>query len=388
MNPLPASSLSCWRAALFALSLVFAWCARAADSPDGFRPLFPRDGVPRGWVVRAWDDVSKPGPEGAVWKVIDGVLHGSEPRGTWLVSEKEYADFVLKYEFRLGERGNSGCGLRIPAAGDPAFDGLELQMVDPRYYPPDFGVVPPSELTGGLYRAVAPSAQLFKPTDWNSYEITCQGSRVTVILNGQQILDYDLDQHTTIVKRHDNTEASALKDRPRKGHIGFQELSRGGAHVEIRNAQIKELSPEAASVPIQPGADGVIVLHSRQAVVHGAVLRYEPQTNKITLGYWTRRDDWAGWNFSVPAPGAYQVEALQGCGPGSGGSEVLFSVGDQKIKMTVQETKHFQDFIPRVIGTIKLDRAGAHELQVRPQTKPGPAVMDLRQVRLIPIAAP
>lgn len=225
-----------WAAVLAAASNLLA-----ADPDSGFRKLFPKEGVPEGWVVRAWNDVSKPGPEGAVWKVIDGVLHGSEPRGTWLVSEKEYADFVLKFEFKLGERGNSGCGLRFPAAGDPAFDGLELQMVDPRYYPPDYGVVPENELAGSLYRAIAPKKQLLKPTDWNSYEVTCKGSRVTVVFNGEKTLDYDLNEHTTTIKRHDGTDASPLKERPRKGRIGFQELSRGGAHVEIRNAQIKEL---------------------------------------------------------------------------------------------------------------------------------------------------
>ena len=211
----------------------------AVNSPE-FKRLFPRDGVPQGWSVRAWDDVKKPGPDGAVWKVIDGVLHGSEPRGTWLVSDKEYGDFILKFEFKLGERGNSGCGLRFPAQGDPAFDGLELQMVDPRYYPPDM-TVPKNELTGSLYRAVGGRPDLFKPVDWNSYEVTCKGSKVKVVLNGEQVLDVDLNEHDEIIKRHNGNDAPPLKDRPRKGHIGFQELSRAGGHVEIRNALIREL---------------------------------------------------------------------------------------------------------------------------------------------------
>lgn len=227
--------LGLWAAAALASSIL------AADSESGFRKLFPKDGVPEGWVVRAWNDVSQPGPENAVWKVIDGILHGSEPRGTWLVSEKEYGDFILKYEFKLGERGNSGCGLRFPPAGDPAFDGLELQMVDPRYFPPDYGVPPDYELTGSLYRAIPAKEKVFKPADWNSYEITCKGSHVKVVLNGTTVVDYDLEKHTTPAKRHDGRDASPLKDRPRKGRIGFQELSRGGAHVEIRNVLIKEL---------------------------------------------------------------------------------------------------------------------------------------------------
>jgi hypothetical protein len=171
--------------------------------------------------------------------VTDGVLIGGEPRLTWLVSDKEYTDFILKFEWKLGERGNSGTGLRFPGFGDPAFDGLELQMVDPRYYGGE--TAPANELTGSLYRAEAPTEQLFKPMEWNTYEITCKGSNVKVVLNGKQIQDVNLNDHNTIIKRHNGEDAVPLKDRPRKGHIGFQDLSRGGSHVHIRNVRLKEL---------------------------------------------------------------------------------------------------------------------------------------------------
>ena len=209
----------------------------SAAATNEFIPLFPTNGIPVGWTVRAWDDVSKPGPTGAVWKVENGILHGSEPRGTWLMSERDYGDFVLEFEFKLGERGNSGCALRAPMRGDPAFDAIELQMADVRYNPQ----AKDSELTGGLYRAVAPKEQVYRPTEWNRYEITFKGSRLKVVLNGQTIQDVNLDEHQEVVKRHDNSDAPPIKDRPRKGHIGFQELSRGGDHVQIRNARIREL---------------------------------------------------------------------------------------------------------------------------------------------------
>ena len=203
------------------------------------KPLFPDKGVPKGWSVRAWDDVSKPGPENAKWVVDDdGVLHGSEPRGTWLVSDKEYGDFVLEYDFKLGERGNSGLGLRFPPKGDPAFDGLEIQMNDERY---NNGQDAPDQLTGSFYKAIAPKKQVYKPTEWNHYVITARGPRIKVELNGEVIQDVNLDDHATPVKRHDDTDAPPLKDRPRRGRIGFQELSRGGAHVLIRNAKITEI---------------------------------------------------------------------------------------------------------------------------------------------------
>jgi len=227
----------------YLICVPFCLAFAAAQGAD-FVPLWHKDGVPEGWVVRKWDNVKNPADQGVVWKVKDRVLHGSEPRGTWLVSEREYGDFMLEFEWKLGERGNSGCGLRFPMEGDPAFDGLELQMVDPRYFGDDPANAPkPSELTGALYRAVTPRVQAFKPTDWNKYQITCKGPLVKVTLNEQVILDVNLDQQNTPTKRHDGSDAPPLKARPRKGHIGFQELSRDGAHVQIRNARIKILDP-------------------------------------------------------------------------------------------------------------------------------------------------
>lgn len=202
-----------------------------------FVPLFPKDGLPEGWKVQRWDDVKEEAPPGALWRVKDGVLHGSDMRGTWLVSEKEYGDFVLEFEWKLGEQGNSGCGLRFPTEGDPAFDGIELQMADARYNPQ----AKESELTGGLYRAVAPKKQVYKPTEWNHYKVTMKGPQVTVVLNGETILDLNLDEQKETVKRHDGKDAKPLAERPRRGRIGFQELSRGGGFVQIRNARVMEL---------------------------------------------------------------------------------------------------------------------------------------------------
>jgi hypothetical protein len=223
-------------AALLGVLMIVASTAHTARAADGFVLLFTSDGVPQGWRVAHWADVKDPPPSGAKWIVTDGVLHGSDPRGTWLVSEREYGDFVLQLEFKLGERGNSGVGLRFPLAGDPAFDGLELQIVDPRYYGDD--KVDAGQLAGSLYPSLPPSEQVYRPTEWNRYEITAIGSHVTVKLNGRVIQDVNLDEHTKPLDR-----GEPLSKRPRRGHLGFQELSRGGGHVEIRSARIKEIGP-------------------------------------------------------------------------------------------------------------------------------------------------
>ena len=218
-----------------AASVLIAAAARAAD--DGFTPLFPDDGIPKGWVVTTWNDLSKKADAGNVWEVKDGVLHSGKSRGTWLVSEKEYGDFELQYEFKLTEVGNSGLALRAPMKGDPAFDGMELQVADYRYNTQ----AKPSELTGGIYRAIAPTKQVYKPTEWNAMHVTLRGNRLKAVLNGETIQDVNLDDYKETVKRHDGSDAPPIKDRPRKGHIGFQHLSRNNEPVMIRNAQIREL---------------------------------------------------------------------------------------------------------------------------------------------------
>lgn len=130
-------------------------------------------------------------------------------------------------------------------------------------------------------------------------------------------------------------------------------------------------------------AESDIRLHAKDAKVHGKQLRYEGESYKNVLGYWTRADDWAEWEFEVPTAGKYEVEVQQGCGTGSGGAEVAIEIGDKSLAFTVQETGHFQHMILLSLGEIELP-AGKHKLAVRPRSKPGAAVMDLRRVVLRP----
>ena len=208
----------------------------AAADKDDFVPLFPDEGVPRGWVVRQWNDLAAPA-KGSTWVVKDGVLHSGKSRGTWLVSEKEYDDFILEVEIKLTAVVNSGIALRAPMKGDPAFDGMELQVADYRYNTQ----AKPSELTGGIYRAIAPSKQVYRPEEWNKFHIELKGTHLKATLNGELIQDVDLSQYDQTVLRHNKTKAPPVKDRPRKGHIGFQHLSKNGEPVLIREARIKEL---------------------------------------------------------------------------------------------------------------------------------------------------
>jgi len=214
------------------------------------QPLFAKDGPVRdGWTIREWDDVSQPPHKPVVWEVKDGVLQGTGGLpddvwiGTWLLSEREYENFVLDFEFHLGGRyGNGGLALRAPLQGDPAFDGMEMQLTDPRYQLSHFPDATPAQLTGGIYLAIAPKEQAYKPEEWNHLRVELRGPSLRAWLNERLIHDANLDEENAAVKRHESDEpVLPVSKRPRRGHIGFQDLSGEPDKLRVRNARFAEL---------------------------------------------------------------------------------------------------------------------------------------------------
>lgn len=130
-----------------------------------------------------------------------------------------------------------------------------------------------------------------------------------------------------------------------------------------------------------PAGGGALILHAKAAKVTGQKLQYEAPPQKDTLGFWVNPADYAEWSFDVPNAGTYSVEVLQGCGKGCGGSEVELGFGTSKLTFKVEETGHFQRFVPRTVGTVALEK-GPVKLTLRALSKPGPAVMDLRRITL------
>jgi hypothetical protein len=231
--------------------------APAADPP--LVPLFTKEGpVTEGWLVRHWEDIGKPPKWPVTWDVKDGVLQGTgrfspgnsgdQWIGTWLLSEREYGDFILELEFKFqngGRYGNGGVALRAPLHGDPAYDGFELQITDERFehsYFPDAGQ---DEMTGALYLVRAPQQQVYRPGEWNKYRIDMRGARVRAWLNGVQIHDLDLDTLTAPARKHGQgmefLDATPGAKRPRRGHIGLQDLSENREVLLFRNVTIAAL---------------------------------------------------------------------------------------------------------------------------------------------------
>jgi arylsulfatase A len=144
------------------------------------------------------------------------------------------------------------------------------------------------------------------------------------------------------------------------------------------------MTPNPDYLPNPQAKDGTVPLPARTAEVHGIQLRFEPLPHKDTLGFWTRAEDWASWEFTVTKPGTFKVEVLQGCGKGQGGSEVEAAVGEQVLRFMVEDTGHFQNFKAREVGTVKIDKAGRYTLSLKAKKKAAAAVMDVRSVTLRP----
>jgi hypothetical protein len=194
------------------------------EKEAGFVPLF------NGKNLDGWKQYAS---KAAVWSAKDGILVCSGKGGGWLGTEKEYANFILRLEYRLTPGGNSGIYLRAPETGHISRVGMEIQLLDDEH--PSYARVKDWQKSGAIYHVVGPREKASKPAgQWNAIEIRAHSRRVTVILNGKQIVDADLDQFLkdpAIAKEHTGLKRAT-------GRIGLQSHT---DRVEFRNLRIKEL---------------------------------------------------------------------------------------------------------------------------------------------------
>jgi hypothetical protein len=196
----------------------------AAGAAAGFVSLFD------GKSLAGWQIV---GQKGSGYVVEKGLLVCPADGGGNLFTTKEFANFVLRFEFRLFEGSNNGIGIRAPLEGDAAYKGMEIQILDDgaaRYQ----GKLRPAQYHGSIYDVIAAKQGFKKPTgEWNSEEITAKGRYIVVVLNGTTIVDADLDsvRDPAILEKHPGLARSS-------GHVG---LLGHGTRVEFRNFRIQEL---------------------------------------------------------------------------------------------------------------------------------------------------
>lgn len=212
-------------AVVVTLALAPALVAQQAEA--GFTSLFD------GKTLTGWSLV---GGKGEGYGVKDGVLFCAKGGGGKLLTDKEYGDFVLRFEFRMPAEGsNNGLGIRAPREGDAAYQGMELQIIDEAAaLSGKWGKLKDTQYHGSVYDVIPAKRGAMKPAgQWNVQEVTAKGRKITVVLNGQTILDADLSTVTDpeVLKKHPGLARTS-------GHIGF--LGHND-FVEFRNIRIKEL---------------------------------------------------------------------------------------------------------------------------------------------------
>ena len=137
---------------------------------------------------------------------------------------------------------------------------------------------------------------------------------------------------------------------------------------------------------VAAAAAGEFVLHARDSITHGRLLRFEPQSHKNTVGYWADEQDWVEWRADAPQKErTYAVQLRYGCGTGNGGSTVALSAGDQTLEFQVEATGGFQTWRDVTVGRVTLPADREVRVVVKPIHKAKAAVMDIQQIVLRPV---
>jgi hypothetical protein len=190
------------------------------EVPKGFKPLFNGKNL-AGWWVQA---NAKP-----VWGAENGVIYCSGGGGAWLMTDDVYGDFELRLEYKMPLKGNSGVGIRSPLKGDPAYAGMELQLIDDV----NWGKLETWQHTGSIYNVVpAKTIKNKEIGQWNEFKVVAKGRQITVTQNGAILVDANLAEYE---KEHGKRHPGILRD---KGHIGLQSYN---LRVEFRNIYLKPL---------------------------------------------------------------------------------------------------------------------------------------------------
>jgi hypothetical protein len=186
------------------------------------------------WLFKSEEDLGKWNDGGKPWLVEDGVLTWQKGCG-YIWTKETYGDFVLDLEVKVSKGCNSGIFIR----SDPknaVQGGIEVQVLD------SYGKTPNKHTFGAVYDALTPSKEASKaPGEWNHVTITCNDNKIEVVVNGEQIIDMDLEKWTEGNKNPDGSKnkfKKPLKDFAREGHIGFQDH---GKPVWYRNVRVKPL---------------------------------------------------------------------------------------------------------------------------------------------------
>ncbi len=230
------SSLGSAVCALVLTALLLCGCHTTPWVGPSFTNIFD------GQTLNGWKLM---GQKGDGYGVTNGVIYCAKGGGGNLLTEKEYENFILRFEFKLEEGANNGLGIRAPLEGDAAYLGMEIQILDEGAAENGkWGRLKPEQFHGSIYGVVAAKKGALKPPgEWNSQEVIAEGRRIKVTVNDTVVLEVNLN---------DITDPARIAKHPglfrERGHIGF--LGHND-YVEFRNIRIRELpnSPGRTSVP-------------------------------------------------------------------------------------------------------------------------------------------
>ena len=204
--------------------LILQKAVKEKKDEEGFIPIFNGKDL-SGWTGDTTSYVAENGKI-AVYPKRGG--------GGNLYTEKEYSNFILRFEFKLTPGANNGLGIRAPLSGDAAYVGMEIQILDNTA--DTYKNLNPYQFHGSIYGVVPAKREYLKPVgEWNFEEVIANNRQITVKLNGVTIVDADIDKAST-PKTMDGKDHPGLKRD--KGHIGF--LGHG-SNLEFRDIRIKEL---------------------------------------------------------------------------------------------------------------------------------------------------
>ena len=161
---------------------------------------------------------------GVGWKVSAGALHFDGTKGSGdIITKQEFENFVLKFQWKISEGGNSGVMYRV-SLGDkkPYLTGPEYQVLDDTKHKDGNS---PSTSSGALYALYVPQNKTLNPVgQWNTSKIILSGNKVEHWLNGAKVVDAEIGS----ADWNEKVEASKFKTwekfgKNKKGHICFQD---------------------------------------------------------------------------------------------------------------------------------------------------------------------
>jgi hypothetical protein len=193
---------------------------QSAGAPNTLTPAEQKDGYELLFDGQTLSKFNVPAGQEKVWRAVNGVIRNEQAApGQTLLTKEDFADFVVKAEFRAHPAVNSALMLR---QGRPQPAGYELQIRDKVLTDRTGG----SYLTGSIVNVQnAPEGTKIVPGQWNSFEATLQGDHIVVMYNGKKVVDV-----------HDKRRST--------GAIGLQSAhpeDPAGAFIEFRNLKIKRL---------------------------------------------------------------------------------------------------------------------------------------------------